>query len=89
VLFLFASTALQTWLLSHHLPTWPLVPVSSSQAVVGAILGIGLAKSGRNIDFSVIGKIGMGWVATPLVSGALSFVFLSIMQNLFMQPVFI
>ncbi len=89
VLFLFASSSLQTWLMNHHLPTWPLVPVSSSQAVVGAVLGIGLAKSGRNIDFSVIGKIGMGWIATPVISGAMSFVFLFIMQNLFMQVVFI
>ncbi len=89
VLFLFASTSLQTWLLSHNLPTWPLVPVSSSQAVVGAVLGIGFAKSGRNIDFGVIGKIGMGWIATPVVSGLLSFVFLFIMQNLFLQPVFV
>jgi len=88
VLFLFASSELQGWLVSHNLPGWPLVPVSSSQAVVGAVLGIGLAKSGRNIDFSVIGKIGMGWIATPVISGALSFVFLFIMQNLFMQPVF-
>ena len=90
VLFLFASSSLQEWLLSNHLPTWPLVPVSSSQAVVGAVLGIGLAKSsGRNIDFSVIGKISMGWVATPVISGALSFVFLFIMQNLFLQAVFV
>jgi inorganic phosphate transporter, PiT family len=89
VLFLFASSSLQAWLLSHHLPTWPLVPVSSSQAVVGAVLGIGLAKSGRNIDFSVIGKIGMGWIATPIISCALAIVFLFIMQNLFMQVVFI
>jgi PiT family inorganic phosphate transporter len=88
VLFLFASTALQAWLLSHNLPGWPLVPVSSSQAVVGAVLGIGLAKSGKNIDFRVIGRIGMGWITTPIASGVLSFVFLFIMQNLFLQSVF-
>lgn len=89
VLFLFASSELQSWLISHHLPHWPLVPVSSSQAVVGAVLGIGIAKAGRNIDFSVMGKIGMGWVATPVVSGVLSFIFLLIMQNLFLQPVYL
>ena len=88
VLFLFASSELQSWLSSHNLPGWPLVPVSSSQAVVGAVLGIGLAKSGKNIDFKIIGRIGIGWIATPIASGVLSFVFLFIMQNLFMQPVF-
>lgn len=87
VLFLFASTSLKVWLISHNLPNWPLVPVSSSQAVVGAVLGIGLAKSGKNIDFKVMGRVGMGWIATPIASGVLSFVFLFIMQNLFMQPV--
>ncbi|MCK5673475.1 MAG: inorganic phosphate transporter [Spirochaetales bacterium] len=89
VLFLFASAELQVWLSSHNLPGWPLVPVSSSQAVVGAVLGIGFAKSkGKNVDYRVIGRIGMGWIATPIASGALSFIFLFIMQNLFMQPVF-
>ncbi len=88
VLFLFASSELQVWLSSHNLPGWPLVPVSSSQAVVGAVLGIGLAKSGKNIDFKVIGRIGTGWIATPIAAGILSFIFLFIMQNLFMQPVF-
>ncbi|MBN2658620.1 MAG: inorganic phosphate transporter [Spirochaetales bacterium] len=88
VLFLFASQGLKFWLESRGLPSFPLVPVSSSQAVVGAVLGIGLAKSGRNIHFAVIGRIGLGWVATPLAAGILAFVLLFIMQNLFMQPVF-
>ena len=44
VLFLFASEGLEHVLASHDLPTIPLVPVSSSQAVVGAVIGIGLMK---------------------------------------------
>lgn len=47
VLFLFASQGLESWLKSHGLPTIPLVPVSSSQAVVGAIIGIAIAKGER------------------------------------------
>ena len=89
VLFLFASQGLQTWLISHNLPSLPLVPVSSSQAVVGAVLGIGLAKSGgRNIQFKTIGRIGFGWISTPIAAGLLSFILLFVMQNLFMQSVF-
>jgi PiT family inorganic phosphate transporter len=38
VLFLFASQGLEHFLASHHLPTIPLVPVSSSQAVIGAMV---------------------------------------------------
>jgi PiT family inorganic phosphate transporter len=47
VLFLFASQDLQTFLLGHGLPAFPLVPVSSSQAIVGSVIGIGLIKGGR------------------------------------------
>lgn len=83
VLFVFASENLRDLLISIHLPPIPLVPVSSSQAVVGAVIGIGLAKGGRNINFGVIGKIGIGWVATPLISGVLSFIMLYVMQNVF------
>jgi PiT family inorganic phosphate transporter len=87
VLFVFSSEALYNFLTSRNLPALPLVPVSQSQAVVGAIMGIALVKGGRNIDFSKIGGIGLGWVLTPLISMGISFVALSILQNVFLQPV--
>ena len=89
VLFLFASQGLQGWLTGHNLPSLPLVPVSSSQAVVGAVLGIGFAKSGRNIQFGTIGRIGLGWISTPIASAILAFVLLFVMQNLFLQIVYL
>ncbi len=46
VLFVFASQDLQNLMRSAGLPAFPLVPVSSSQAVVGAVMGIGLVKGG-------------------------------------------
>jgi PiT family inorganic phosphate transporter len=49
VLFLFSSEGLENWLISYGLPTIPLVPVSSSQAVIGAVIGIGLLKGGKGI----------------------------------------
>ncbi len=88
VLFLFGSKALHDWLLTHGLPTIPLVPVSSSQAVVGGVLGIALAKGGRNIQFGVLGKISVGWVLTPVIAGILAFFSLFIVQNVFNQPVY-
>ena len=87
VLFLFSSTSLESWLLQHGLPTIPLVPVSSSQAVVGAVLGIGLIKGGRSIRFSVMGGITSGWVTTPVLAGILSFLSLFVFQNVFNQEV--
>jgi PiT family inorganic phosphate transporter len=88
VLFLFSSQGLERWLSSHGLPTIPLVPVSSSQAVIGAIIGIGLAKGGRNIRFGILGQVFWGWVSTPVIAGLLSFVLLFFVQNVFSQRVF-
>lgn len=85
VLFLFASESLKMWLTSLGLPSFPLVPVSSSQAVVGAVIGIGLAKGGRNINLEVLRNIGIGWVVTPLTSALISYISLFFMQNVFMM----
>ncbi|MFH1811123.1 MAG: inorganic phosphate transporter [Pseudomonadota bacterium] len=87
VLFLFASEDLEAWLINHGLPSVPLVPVSSSQAVIGAVIGIGIAKGGRNIRFRVLGRIAVGWVTTPVISGFIGLVLLFIVQNVFSQHV--
>lgn len=88
VLFLFASVSLQNFLISMNLPSLPLVPVSSSQAVVGAVIGIGLAKGDKNINFGKLRKISLGWLLTPTMSLILSYISLFFMQNVFMQSVF-
>jgi len=87
VLFLFASRGLHSFLSSHHLPTIPLVPVSSSQAVVGAVLGIGLLQGGRSIRWRVVGSVSLGWVFTPVVAGIVCYIGLFFLQNVFGQPV--
>jgi len=83
VLFLFASRGLEAWLSGHGLPTIPLVPVSSSQAVVGAIVGISLLQGTTGIRWSVLRKIVTGWIATPLVAGIICFIGLFFLQNVF------
>ena len=88
VLFLFASQGLESWLIAHGLPPIPLVPVSSSQAVIGAVIGIALAKGGRNIQWRVLGNIALGWVTTPVIAGILSFFCLFFLQNVFLQKVY-
>ncbi|HPF69726.1 MAG TPA: inorganic phosphate transporter [Candidatus Krumholzibacteria bacterium] len=86
-LFLFASEGLQHALASRGLPTFPLVPVSSSQAVIGAIIGIGVLRGGRGIRYGVLGEISLGWAATPVLAGALAFVLLFVVDNVFDQQV--
>jgi len=87
VLFLFSSEGLENWLINSGLPSIPLVPVSSSQAVVGAIIGIGLVKGGRGIRYGVLGEIATGWIITPIIAGIISFITLFILQNVFDQQV--
>lgn len=83
-LFVFSSTGLQALLIRAGLPTLPLVPVSSSQAIIGAILGVALVKGGgAGIRAGVLGRIAVGWLVTPVVAGLLSFVALFVMQNVF------
>jgi len=88
VLFLFASEGLELFLVSHGLPSFPLVPVSSSQSIVGGVIGISLAKKGRNVNYAILGRIASGWIATPVIAAVVSFVSLYFMQNVFVQQVF-
>tara|TARA_B100000945_G_scaffold227391_1_gene184016 strand:- start:1280 stop:2050 length:771 start_codon:yes stop_codon:yes gene_type:complete len=87
VLFLFASEELEQFLASLSLPTIPLVPVSSSQAVVGAVIGIGIVQGGKELQWPRILSIVKGWVITPIISLLICIVGLYFLQNVFKQTV--
>jgi PiT family inorganic phosphate transporter len=87
VLFVFSSQWLSDAVQSIGLPAIPLVPVSSSQAIIGAILGIGLLKGGKEIKLDVMGGIALGWVTTPIASGIITFFSLFFMEHVFMLEV--
>ena len=89
VLFLFASEGLEAWLQARGLPSFPLVPVSQSQAAVGSIIGVSLARGGRNLNWRLLRNIVIGWVATPATAGLLSYFALFFMQNVFLQQVYV
>lgn len=89
VLIMFSSHSLEQFLISLHLPTLPAVPVSSTQAVIGAIVGIGLAKGGKGIKWNLVLKLMSGWIASPLIAFVLSYISLSFMENVFRQPVYL
>lgn len=44
------------------------VPVSTSQAVVGGVLGIGIVKGVKTVNRRVLGNILLAWLSTPLIS---------------------
>ena len=83
VLFIFSSSRLSEFISGLGLPAIPLVPVSSSQVIVGAILGIGILKGARNINFRVLGGIASGWLTTPVIACIISFILLFFVQNVF------
>ncbi len=88
VLFIFASRGLQNLLLSIGLPPIPLVPVSSTQIIVGAVVGIGLVKGGKNIRYNILGKVSLAWIAAPVIAFFFAFIALFIVQNVFEQTVY-
>ncbi len=59
-----------TLAVSSHLFTQIGVPVSSSQAIVGAVIGIGLMKDMKSLSWKTIRNILVGWIVTPAMSGA-------------------
>ncbi len=62
--------------ISLHVFTQLGVPVSSSQAIVGAVVGIGYAGDSRTVSRKMLVKVGLGWLATPVLAGVLSFIFI-------------
>lgn len=88
VLFMLSSQGLSDFSVSLGLPAIPLVPVSSSQATIGAIVGIGLLKGGRSIRWRSLSNIAFGWILTPLMAATICFVCLFFLQNVFQQTTF-
>ena len=57
-------------------------PVSTTHAIIGAILGFGGVIGGMEaIHWGEIGAIALSWVVTPLVSAVISYLIFSILQR--------
>jgi PiT family inorganic phosphate transporter len=61
-----------------HAFSWVGVPISSSQAIVGAVMGVGLVKSSRAVNFRVLGRIALGWLCTPISAFVIAYVMLRV-----------
>jgi len=57
-----------------HLFTQVGVPVSTSQAIVGGVTGVGLARGGQAVSKRTLIEISIGWVSTPLSSGVIAYI---------------
>ncbi len=61
-----------------HLFTQVGIPVSSSQAIVGGVAGVGFIKGSKTVTKRTLIEIAIGWVSTPLSTGALAHLIMQI-----------
>jgi PiT family inorganic phosphate transporter len=59
--------------LTLHIFTQIGVPVSSSQAIVGAVVGVGIVGDARTVSHKMLARIVVGWLLTPISAGALTY----------------
>ena len=52
---------------------WMGIPVSTSQAVVGAVMGAGLTRGAKAVHFGVFKNIAIAWVSSPTVAGLMAY----------------
>jgi len=76
-----ALTVVMTHALALHFFTWIKIPVSSSQAVVGAVIGIGLYHGSRTINRKTMARIFVGWLLTPLIAAFLAVAIISVIGD--------
>ena len=60
------------------------LPISTTHTLVGAVLGVGLARGIGALNLGVIGKIFMSWLITLPVGAALSIGFFFILRGVFL-----
>ncbi len=88
VMLLFSSVELREFLLRHSLPAFPLVPISSIGAVIGALIGVSITKNGQGLQIKALMRVMRAWIITPIISAMICFLALFFMQNVFGQEVF-
>jgi len=57
------------------------VPVSTSQAIVGGVVGVGLIKGAKTVNTRTLMEIGIGWISTPVSAGIISYVLLKLFMS--------
>ncbi len=59
------------------------LPVSTSHALVGAVVGVGAVKNWRSVNLNTLRSIGMAWIVTIPIATILSASIFSILRYLF------
>ncbi|MDH4441935.1 MAG: inorganic phosphate transporter, partial [Rhizobium sp.] len=65
-----------------NLATWINAPVSTTHAVVGGVLGAGIAAAGLTaLNWTIIGGITASWMVSPLLGGAIAAAILAFIKE--------
>jgi len=59
------------------------IPISTTHTLVGAVLGVGLARGIASIDLRVVGNIFMSWIVTLPAGAILSIMFFFMLKGMF------
>ncbi|MFW2405056.1 MAG: inorganic phosphate transporter [Gammaproteobacteria bacterium] len=59
------------------------IPISTTHTLVGAILGVGMARGISAIDLSVVGRIFLSWIITIPIGAVLAIIFFYILKAIF------
>jgi PiT family inorganic phosphate transporter len=62
--------------------TWGL-PISTTHTLVGAVLGVGLARGVSALDLRVISNIFVSWIVTLPAGAGFSIIFFYILKGIF------
>jgi PiT family inorganic phosphate transporter len=60
------------------------IPVSTSSAIVGAVVGVGLVRGAKAISKKTLFTILGGWVLTPMLSATTAFLIYRGIEMLFL-----
>ena len=60
------------------------LPVSTTQTLVGAVLGVGLARGVGALDFGVVRNIFVSWIVTLPVGAAIAIMFYYLLSAIFL-----
>ncbi|MEC7911274.1 MAG: inorganic phosphate transporter, partial [Pseudomonadota bacterium] len=59
------------------------LPISTTHTLVGAVLGVGLARGISAVNITVVGRIILSWLVTLPVGAGLSILFFFLFQKIF------
>ncbi|NGX37745.1 MAG: Low-affinity inorganic phosphate transporter 1 [Chlamydiae bacterium] len=58
------------------------LPVSTTHAIIGAIIGFGALTLGfAGVQWGMMGSIGLSWIVSPVLSGFISYLIFSLLQK--------